>query len=302
MTSLTSVIEIPLHNSDEVIELDLDQLPDAEEALTILKEEQVPLHTWVYLARQYYKQNKVKDFEKILDLARTAANTNYKDSEKDQMECLDSLAAHYVTLARQEKERARKREYFTQATLLYTNADKIIMYDLNHLLGRAYFCLLEGDKLEQADAQFNFVLKQISDNIPALLGKAAICYNKKEYKEALVFYKRALRTNPNCPGAVRMGMGHCFVKLGNLEKAQLAYLRALELDGTCVGAMIGLAVLELNQNTIDSIKRGVNYLSKAYTLDRSNPMVLNHLANHFFFKKDYTKVVLLLSLCYVLLL
>lgn len=32
----------------------------------------------------------------------------------------------------------------------------------NHLLGRAYFCLLEGDKLDQADAQFNFVLGQVS--------------------------------------------------------------------------------------------------------------------------------------------
>ena len=31
-------------------------------------------------------------------------------------------------------------------------------------------------------------------------------------------------------------------------------------------------------------------LSKAYTIDSTSPMVLNHLANHFFFKKDYQKV------------
>lgn len=49
-----------------------------------------------------------------------------------------------------------------QATLLYTTADKLIMYDPNHLLGRAYFCLLEGDKMDQAEAQFNFVLQQVS--------------------------------------------------------------------------------------------------------------------------------------------
>lgn len=35
----------------------------------------------------------------------------------------------------------------------------------------------------------------------------------------------------------------------------------------------------------DSIKNGVQLLSRAYTIDPSNPMVLNHLANHFFFKK-----------------
>lgn len=36
---------------------------------------------------------------------------------------------------------------------------------------------------------------------------------------------------------------------------------------------------------VDSIKIGVQLLSRAYALDNSNPMVLNHLANHFFFKK-----------------
>ncbi len=50
---------------------------------------------------------------------------------------------------------------FPQATFLYTTADKIIMYDPHHLLGRAYFCLLEGDKMDQAEAQFNFVLQQV---------------------------------------------------------------------------------------------------------------------------------------------
>jgi tetratricopeptide (TPR) repeat protein len=76
----------------------------------------------------------------------------------------------------------------------------------NHLLGRAYFCLLEGDKMEQADAQFNFVLNQSPNNIPSLLGKACIAYNKKDFRGALAFYKKALRTNPNCPAAVRLGI------------------------------------------------------------------------------------------------
>jgi len=158
------------------------------------------------------------------------------------------------------------------------------------LLGRAYFCLLEGDKMEQADAQFNFVLNQSPNNIPSLLGKACIAFNKKDYRGALAFYKKALRTNPNCPAAVRLGMGHCFMKLNNQEKARLAFERALQLDGQCVGALVGLSVLKLNQQQSDSIRTGVQMLSKAYTIDSTNPMVLNHLANHFFFKKDYSKV------------
>lgn len=74
--------------------------------------------------------------------------------------------------------------------------------------------------MDQADAQFNFVLNQSPSNIPSLLGKACIAFNKKDYRGALAFYKKALRTNANCPAAVRLGMGHCFLKMNNQEKAR----------------------------------------------------------------------------------
>ncbi|XP_036442373.1 RNA polymerase-associated protein CTR9 homolog [Colossoma macropomum] len=283
-------IEIPLRDTDEVIELDFDQLPEGDEVISILKQEHTQLHIWIALALEYYKQGKTEDFVKLLEAARIDGNLDYRDHEKDQMTCLDTLAAYYVQQARKEKNKDAKKDLINQSTLLYTMADKIIMYDQNHLLGRACFCLLEGDKMDQADAQFHFVLNQSTNNIPALLGKACISFNKKDYRGALAYYKKALRTNPGCPAEVRLGMGHCFVKLNKLEKARLAFSRALELNSKCVGALVGLAVLELNNKEADSIKNGVQLLSRAYTIDPSNPMVLNHLANHFFFKKDYSKV------------
>lgn len=45
------------------------------------------------------------------------------------MTCLDTLAAYYVQQARKEKNKDNKKDLITQATLLYTMADKIIMYD-----------------------------------------------------------------------------------------------------------------------------------------------------------------------------
>ncbi|VDP07315.1 unnamed protein product [Soboliphyme baturini] len=284
-------IEIPLKDSvDEVIELDFDQLPDGEEVLGILRQEQAVLPIWVTLALEYYKQNKENDFVRLLEASGTDANIEYPDSDKDQMRALDTLAAYYVKEAHRRTEKDRKRELFTKATLLYTTADKIIMYDQNHLLGRAYLCLLEGDKIDQAEAQFNFVLNQSQNNIPALLGRACIAYHKKEYKNALHYYKKALRFNPNCPADVRVGMGHCFAKLSKMDKAKMAFERALQLNPGCCGALVGLAILELNQNTPESIRSGVQRLSKAYSLDPENPTVLNHLANHFFFKREHVKV------------
>nr|XP_042900855.1 RNA polymerase-associated protein CTR9 homolog isoform X3 [Parasteatoda tepidariorum] len=287
---MSNSIEIPLRDTEEVIDLKLDQLPEGEEVLSILRQEQATLNLWNQIALEYYRQGKVQDFVKILDVSRTEANIDYPNMERDQMAALDKLAVYYAQQGNKEKDREKKRELFTKATLLFTTADKIIMYDLEHLLGRAYLCLLEGDKMDQADAQFNFVLNQSLNNIPSLLGKACIAFNKKDYRGALSLYKKALRTKPNCFAGVRLGMGHCFYKMGKLDKARLGFERALSLDPQCVGALTGLAVLELNLKTSDAIRNGIQMLSKAYTIDPSNPMVLNHLANHFFFKKDYNKV------------
>ncbi|RMZ97826.1 RNA polymerase-associated CTR9 -like protein, partial [Brachionus plicatilis] len=283
-------IEIPLKDSDEVIELGLDQLPDGDEVLAILIQENCPLHVWIRLAIGYYKQMKLADFVRILEASRTSANTNYRGFEKDSLKALDTLAAHYVQMANKEKNKELKKDYCSKATVLYTSADKISMYDSDHLLSRAYFCLLDSDKLDQADAQFNFVLSTNPYNVAALVGKASIAFNKKDYKTSLNYYKKALKTNANAPAGVRLGMGLCFYKLAKVAKAKLAFERALQIDSECVAALIGLSIIELNNKTSESTKLGVDLLSKAYKLDSKNPVILNHLANHFFYKKEYQKV------------
>lgn len=44
----------------------------------------------------------------------TDANRNYRDSEKGQMVCLDTLAAFYVQQARKERNKETKKELFTK--------------------------------------------------------------------------------------------------------------------------------------------------------------------------------------------
>ena len=61
---------------------------------------------------------------------------------------------------------------------------------------------------------------------------------------------------------VRLGMGHCFYRLNRMEKARLAFDRALELDSRCTGALVGLAILELN-----SKKVRIQYYTRARCVD-----------------------------------
>lgn len=156
-------------------------------------------------------------------------------------------------------------------------------------MGRAFFCLSEGGKVEQVDAQFDFVLNQSPNNIPAQLGKACIEFNRENYNVALEHYKKVLYSNPTCPADVRLGLAHCFLKLGNTEKARLAFERALKLDSKCLGALVGLALMNVNSGYPNNIKLGINMFTKAYSIDPTNLMVLNHLSNHFFFERDYEK-------------
>lgn len=81
------------------------------------------------------------------------------------------------------------------------------------------------------------------------------------------------------------------------------------MDSQCVGALVGLAIMELNSEQPESIKHGVQLLSRAYSIDSANPMVLNHLANHFFYKTVITaylplviftfKAFVVFTLCHV---
>ena len=70
-----------------------------------------------------------------------------------------------------------------------------------------------------------------------------------------------------------------------------AFTRALQLDTKCVGALVGMAVINLNNvEEAQSVHDGIKLLYTAYKYDKNNALVLVHLANHFFFgKKDMNK-------------
>ena len=60
-------VEIPLRESDEVIEIPFSELPEGEEVLGILTQEKASLHLWVSLAVEYYRQGHAGDFVNILE-------------------------------------------------------------------------------------------------------------------------------------------------------------------------------------------------------------------------------------------
>ena len=50
----------------------------------------------------------------VSPISPAEASLDYPDHEKDQMIALDTLAAYFVQLARSEKEKSKRREFFTK--------------------------------------------------------------------------------------------------------------------------------------------------------------------------------------------
>ncbi|KAK8523258.1 hypothetical protein V6N13_113206 [Hibiscus sabdariffa] len=277
-------VYIPVQNSEEEVRVALDQLPrDASDILDILKAEQAPLDLWLIISREYFKQGKVEQFRQILEEGSSPEiDEYYADVRYERIAILNALGAYYSYLGKIETRQREKEEHFILATQYYNKASRIDMHEPSTWVGKGQLLLAKGE-VEQAFAAFKIVLEGDRDNVPALLGQACVEFNRGRYSDSLELYKRALQVYPNCPGAVRLGIGLCRYKLGQFQKARQAFQRVLELDSENVEALVALAIMDLQANNASGIQKGMDKMRRAFEIYPYCAMALNYLANHFFF-------------------
>ncbi|KAK4368595.1 hypothetical protein RND71_012387 [Anisodus tanguticus] len=300
-------VYIPVQNSEEEVRVALDQLPrDASDILDILKAEQAPLDLWLIIAREYFKQGKIDQFRQILEEGSSPEiDEYYADVRYERIAILNALGAYYSYLGKIETKQREKEEHFIMATQYYNKASRIDMHEPSTWVGKGQLLLAKGD-IEQAFAAFKIVLDGDRDNVPALLGQdvlpqhlvstftataypnfmqACVQFSRGRYSDSLELYKRALKVYPECPAVVRLGIGLCRYKLGQLEKAKQAFFRVLQasLDPENVDALVALAILDLQNNEASGIRRGMEKMQRAFEVYPYCAMALNYLANHFFF-------------------
>ncbi|XP_061352499.1 protein CTR9 homolog isoform X1 [Gastrolobium bilobum] len=280
---MTSVY-IPVQNSEEEVRVALDQLPrDASDILDILKAEQAPLDLWLIIAREYFKQGKIDQFRQILEEGSSPEiDDYYADVRYERIAILNALGAYYSYLGKIETKQREKEEHFILATQYYNKASRIDMHEPSTWVGKGQLLLAKGE-VEQASAAFKIVLDGDRDNVPALLGQACVEFNRGRYSDSLELYKRALQVYPDCPAAVRLGIGLCRYKLGQFEKARQAFERVLQLDLENVEALVALAIMDLRTNEAAGIRKGMVKMQRAFEIYPYCAMALNYLANHFFF-------------------
>jgi len=117
-------------------------------------------------------------------------------------------------------------------------------------------------------------------SIAGTLALGRLYFSTGNFSQALRHFCSALRTFPNCPAEIRLGIAACYLRLGEVPKAEAAYRRVLELDPGSTQALLGLAVMELAVGaSAEATQHGSRLLAQAFREDPHNPHVLALLAH-----------------------
>lgn len=204
----------------------------------------------------------------------------YADIMYERIAILNALGAYYNNVGKIKPKQSEKEEQIILATGFYRKASRTDNLEPSTWVRKGQLLLLKGD-LEQAYGAFKIVLDEQAKNILALLGQACVQFNRRWYAKSLELYKKALQAYPGCPAVVRLGLGLCHYKLGQLKKEKQAFERFLQLDPENVKAWVALGIMELQVNEKGSIHEGMEKMRRAFEIYPYCAMALNHLENHF---------------------
>lgn len=217
----------------------------------------------------------------------------YSDNESRlcRIKFFIALACHAVNAMWNEQDE-KKREMISQRAVGYfQRADRLDHQHPMTLVGKALMFMAKNED-DRAERFLKSVLISNKTNLPAILGKALLCYRKKKYSEAKKLYLEAIKLHPRSMQAsqMRMCFAYCCYHLGAAEKARAVMRYTASLDETNVDAVIANALWQLaslsREERAKSIRdegsRFMMMIHHAHAIDKSNPTVLNHLANHYF--------------------
>ena len=297
---MSTYFNIPLKNGSKHVQIPLGvNLPeDVAPIVQLLQQETSPLQFWVSLGAEYYLANKKNQAEQLFLGAKKQLEQNDEGGEIPGKQALLTALGTYYAI---EAQKATQREDHGESSRLRKLADKYL--DMEHFdqetelpwLGSG-IDLLRRNQVREAKNRFTAALDLTSnESMYALLGMAACSFMEGNYELARNNYASCIRQySTKCPPTVRVGLGHCFYKLGMHDDAKKAFERARTMDPTNAQAAVGLAILKMNESSdaadVDSVKTSMELLRDAYLEDQSNPMALNHLANHFFWRGDMERV------------
>eukprot|EP00003_Mantamonas_plastica_P016967 TRINITY_DN2837_c0_g1_i3.p1 TRINITY_DN2837_c0_g1~~TRINITY_DN2837_c0_g1_i3.p1 ORF type:complete len:428 (-),score=123.55 TRINITY_DN2837_c0_g1_i3:644-1927(-) len=240
---------------------------------------------------EYYGRGDDAGYQVIMEKATSQEIMNLYNSSLEKVMLLNSMAFFSLQKVNKTNDEVQTMEWVNNSVNYLNRVNTIDFQQHRSWIGIGLAHIMKQEYAKAQDA-FNTSLEAMADNTPAMLGSALLSFIRKDFAGALKIYKKLIETKPNCPPEVRVGLGLCYSNLGFDSLSRKCFERALELDPNNVEAIVALAVMELNHasGSPDVVRGAMNLLKRAYYLDKTNPNVLNRLADHFFHKRDLKRV------------
>ncbi|KAJ3299975.1 protein required for normal CLN1 and CLN2 G1 cyclin expression [Borealophlyctis nickersoniae] len=317
-------MEIPISGGDEVIDLNPDEIQEAEkQLLDILAADQNKLTNFLEIAYELMKRGKPMAFERFLRVSITRVALDFGDmgrgdviietegkqktfnhipiltakcpticdpvpyaqvQRRSRLLLLTTLASYYIELAKTLSE-DRTHVYPDDVANEYGPRSKErLLSDATQLLNRA-------DQVDMWEAH-------------TWVGKGNIQLARKAYQQAQYSFEAALSKIESVPGL--LGLAASAFKMGKIAQALKSYQKVLRLrpyakpdDNTNVDALALLSILEWNDLKLHGVAQDMETalvpilkrVVEAQKKDTKNPILSNLLAHSFLRKNEDQKAL-----------
>jgi len=254
-----------------------------------------------------------EECSRILEAALEADGLGAGDGERAATLHLlaSQIVGRAVSLFSEGEPREKLEALLTRAKLLLDRADALEASgtagnSLETLLARGFHSLArnamlspktmnntekEGDDLTRAGKLFDNAMQLDATCPRALLGKAIVCAQRREWGKALEYSRKVLqRAAPLAPKSghrlqclknLRFAMSTFFLGLGRFEQTKNALAAVVAADPGDVESLCALAHLKAKES--EGGDESMEYLGEAVKADRGHPVVLCQAANHAFY-------------------
>jgi RNA polymerase-associated protein CTR9 len=285
---MPATVDIPLGDSEDVVEISLAELYDDPTELCTLLENGVEKTYWILTALAYAKQSKIDTAIGILKQG-LASFSGSRHSE-DRLGLLSALCWMYLWKCREAPRIAidnvldapafwtssaqlavngvgraddtvkTKEFWLREATGTLNEASRISPSYPPVFLARGVLSLLRAsiqkpderqDSLRQALKSFDDALRSSGGrNIMATMGRARVLYALGKYNDAYSLFQSVLKSAPTQTDPdPRIGIGACLWQLGHFDEARNAWERALELRPSSKTALMMNAIYWLHASS-----------------------------------------------------
>lgn len=318
-------VEVPLADvdadvdDDEIVSVEIpkDLRDDPTELCTLLENSfRVKKEAWLAVAVSYALQNK---FDQAVETVKSAFQSQQL-SEGGNFQKFPFhifLAWLYLRKSRVAQSAQEKDSCFRFASEEVDTALSINPVSNEALLARAVlFAQTNPNALDDLLELYEKILKNDSNNVYALFGKAKIIFKKRNYNLALKIFQQVLILNPLLKPDSRIGIGLCFWFLGDSRSAVSAWERSAELFPNDFANNLLLSIVKFNNAFNESLTDteflekytgAIQVVAKFYNGSglsgtetssqdyKKNPFLLNILSSYLFSKNDLGLLVQLLD-------